>query len=304
MAIALTVASVGLTAAQRTDAARDALLPATRALLDRALGQPGPAQLDAMKALGDQPDWQAVVDLTMTAIAATPGESHNDHALIVEHIARQRIDEIRIDIAPLLRLLETRSWTNQQKAAQALAVLADRRDLFEGREGEAAGALVPLTTSQRGRVVDAALEGLERLTGRTFGRDPRAWAAWLEATWGARVNLTGAVYEVLAVIRRREGTNGLEFSLNGGPWSSAEALVAPYQALQRRAADAGISLGTVIIVPEIAFDESTLLAQVDPLRPLFRVVQPKELTFSPESDVFYPPLESAMPVTPNPRTGR
>ena len=190
----------------------------------------------------------------------------------------------------MIALLGTRSWTNQQKAAQAIAALAPRADLFAGRERDAVRALVPLTTSQRGRVVDAALASLRRLTGQSFGRDPAAWAAWLEAAWSERVTLAGSVYEVLAVIRRRDADrDGQEFSLNGGAWAPAEALIAPYRELQGQAAESNMPVEAVVVVKEISLDEATLLAQIDPLRPLFREVQPKELTFSPETDVFHPP---------------
>lgn len=295
MLSAATVAGTAQAAHGDAAAMRQALGPATRAVLERALGQPGPDQLRALEELPRQSDWQAVVDLLVEEIRTSPGESHNDRALAIEFIARQRLDDIRIDVGPLIDILGTPSWTNQQKGAQALAALSRRREIFTGRDRDAVRALVRLTTSQRGRVVDAALDALTHLTGQSFGRDPEAWAAWVERAWGERVHLDDAVYEVLAVIRRRPAAGGaLEFSLNEGAWTTDSLALEPaFRQLAESAAARGVPVSTVLIVPEIGFDEKTILAQVEPLRPLFRKVQPEELTFSPETDVFYAPWTPA-----------
>lgn len=58
----------------------------------------------------------------------------------------------------------------------------------------------------------------------------------------------------VAVIRRRSGAAGLEFSLNGGARSAAGELLGPYRQLHMVAAAAGVAIATVVVVSEIRFD--------------------------------------------------
>jgi hypothetical protein len=236
-------------------------------------------------------DWQGVVDLLIEEIRRNPRGPHNNRCLLLEAIVRKHSGEVRMDVLPVIQVLASRSPTNQQKAAQILAAAAERKDLFRGHEQEAARALIPLTASQRGRVVRPALETLHRLTGQSFGRVPEAWSKWFKETYDERVDLSSAVYELLAVVRR-DASGRETFTLDGKPAGGLPELTAALREFRVRAEGLGLKPSVALITQgDISQDVARGLvpAEVEKLFGILDSLGIKSLNAAPATDEFYPP---------------
>lgn len=280
------------------DPARLALSPETAKLLDAALmvGDTRAVE-EAMARLPDRPDWQAVIDVLVADMRRAPDASHNNRSLLLEAIVSRHLPEARLDVAPLIAAIRTRSWTNQQKTAQVLAAAAERPELFRWHEQPAIAALIPLTASQRSRVVQAALATLHRLTDQRLGRQPSEWVAWYEAKYGEKLDLTGSVYELVTTVRRVEEREAFKVG---------ETLVEGLGGLQaeaRRFAERARALGLEPAVVLLGGDEQlasgadSTIRWAEPLIKALGEVGITSIVVSPRTDEFYPPFEPGFPRT-------
>lgn len=267
----------------------------TQQLLQEALRDPfSPARLR----LPAQPDWQAVVDSILDEFRLQPEGAHNNRLLILSAVLAEHRSEARLDLDPLLAVVASRTWTNQQKGAYVLAAL--RRDLFTGKEEQVCRVLIPLTTSQRGSVVAPALQVLHVLSGSTrLQRDPIAWSAWFEKTYGKKLPLEGAVYELACTIQARDGSSGQQFySFNGGPPVGADALKRELKNHVQVAEAHGLNPAFIVLVPmEIhsAATQNEALTAAESGRKILEELGFKDFTVVPERTEFYEPFNPGFP---------
>ncbi len=261
-------------------------------------------QLTAFMALADRPDWQAISDYLVERIRKDPNGRHNNTCLALGFAIKRHLDEIELDIDPLLGLLSTRPWTNQQKAAGVLAVAAQRAELFAGNEERAVRLAIPLTTSQRGRVVSPALRILHALTDeKELERDPAAWVGWYEKRYEKKIDLRGSVYELLAIVHPRDEDGKRTYELNGQPVGDIGGLSDALESLSQAAATHALPAVPVVMVdPEIL--ESMDMARVSKVMQEHSMIFARAgmggMTISPDMDVFYPPYEAGFPATTKP----
>ncbi len=263
--------------------------------------QPASAeQMAAFMALADRPDWQAIADYLVERIRDDPNGSHNNTCLALGFVVKRHLDEIELDIDPLLGLLSTLPWTNQQKAAGVLAAAAQRAELFAGNEERAIRLAIPLTTSQRGRVVSPALRILHALTDeKELERDPAAWVGWYEKRYQEKIDLRGSVYELLAIVHSRDEDGKRTYELNGQPVGDAGGLRDALASLSRAAATHALPAVPVVVVdPEIL--ENLNMARIGKVMSEYSMIFAGAgmggMTVSPETDVFYPPYEAGFPM--------
>ncbi len=269
--------------------------------LIRYVDQPASAeQIPAFMALADRPDWQAIADYLVERIRDYPNGSHNNTCLALGFVVKRHLDEIELAIDPLLGLLSTLPWTNQQKAAGVLAAAAQRAELFAGNEERAIRLAIPLTTSQRGRVVSPALGILHVLTDeKELERDPAAWVGWYEKRYQEKIDLRGSVYELLAIVRSRDEDGKRTYELNGQPVGDASGLRDALASLSRAAATHALPAVPVVVVdPEIL--ENLNMARIGEVMSEHSMIFARAgmggMTISPETDVFYPPYEAGFPM--------
>jgi len=267
--------------------------------------QPGSAeQMAAFRALADRPDWQAITDHLVERIRDDPNGSHNNTCLALGFVVKRHLAEIELDIDPLLGLLSTLPWTNQQKAAGVLAAATQRAELFAGNVERTIRLAIPLTTSQRGRVVAPALRILHALTDeKELERDPAGWVGWYEKRYEKKIDLRGSVYELLAIVHYRDEDNKRTYELNGKPVGDTGGLRDALESLSQAAATHALPAVPVVVVdPEIL--ETLNMARVYKVMSehsmIFARAGMGRMTVSPESDVFYPPYEAGFPATPEP----
>ncbi len=268
--------------------------------LIRYVDQPASAeQIPAFMALADRPDWQAIADYLVERIRDDPNGSHNNTCLALGSVVKRHLDEIELDIDPVLGLLSTLPWTNQQKAAGVLAAAAQRAELFEGNEERAIRLAIPLTTSQRGRVVSPALRILHALTDeKELERDPAAWVGWYEKRYQEKIDLRGSVYELLAIVHSRDEDGKRTYELNGQPVGDAGGLRDALESLSQAAATHALPAVPVVVVdPEILekMNMTRIYKVMSEHSMIFARAGMGGMTISPETDVFYPPYEVGFP---------
>jgi hypothetical protein len=220
----------------------------TRVLLLDALSNTFSQSLER---LAERPDWQAAVDLLVEEIHNDPNGQHNNHCIALDTLISRHLAKVQLDIEPLLVALASQSWNNQQKVAIVLASAVRRPDLFKGKEKETIRSMIPLTASQRGPVVEPALKVLHALTGeQALQRDPLAWAQWFESHFGTKIDLHGAVYELVDVVATERSPDGaLRFRVEGKRLKGKEELRDQFQELISRARAAGLRPRFVALVP-------------------------------------------------------
>ncbi len=276
----------------------------SRRLIDYVDQTASAEQLTAFMALADRPDWQAISDYLVERIRDDPKGRHNNTCLALGFAIKRHLDEIDLDIDPLLGLLSTLPWTNQQKAAGVLAVAAQRAELFAGNEERAIRLAIRLTTSQRGRVVSPALRILQALTDeKELKRDPAAWVAWYQKRYEKKIDLRGSVYELLAIVHSRDEDGKRTYELNGQPVGDVGGLSDALESLSQAAATHALAAVPVVMVdPEIL--ENMDMAQVSRVMQEHSMIFARAgmggMTISPETDVFYPPYEAGFPAIQKP----
>lgn len=269
------------------------LTPETRELLDLARKS---VPLGTMNKLKDRPDWQQVIDLLTAEVRANPQGENNNRCLIIEWLVREHVQKVQIDVSPYIQVLRTKRPFEQQKAAQVIAAVAQRKDLVKGKELDAIRALIPLTASQRGRVVAGALEALHRLTGQTeLGRDPEAWRRWFKAAYQEDLRLDEAVYEILAVIKvKSSDQGGLSYVVNEVPAKRGSELAARIRFFGEQAKALGLE-PALVYVHSVDLTSSNLAdaGESPEVQEIYRAAAEAgfgwlPLTLAPPSDEFYP----------------
>jgi len=285
------------------------VVPALRELtaesrrLIQYVDQPGSAeQLPAFMALADRPDWQTIADHLVERIRDDPNGSHNNTCLALGFVVKRHLDDIELDIDPLLGLLSTLPWTNQQKAAGVLAVAAQRVELFAGNEERAIRLAIPLTTSQRGRVVSPVLRILHALTDeKELGRDPAAWVGWYEKRYQDKIDLRGSVYELLAIVHPRDKDGKRTYQLNAQTVGDVAGLGDALESLSQAAATHALRAVPVVVVnPEVLedLDMARIYEVMSEYSMIFARAGMGLMTVAPATDVFYPPYEAGFPAMP------
>jgi hypothetical protein len=276
------------------------LSEATRTLLLDALAN---TYSPSLEKLTECPDWQGAVDLLIEEVRSDPNGPHNNHCIVLQHMVTRHLAEIRLDVEPLLAVLQSRSWTNQQKTADVLAEAVRRPDLFKGNEKKTIRSLIPLTGSQRGPVVKPALQVLHALAGmNTPQRDPLGWARWFYSRFGEKIDLSGSVYELVAVIASENSPDGTtHFKLEEQRLKDKVELRSRIQAFISRARTAGLRPRFVALVPTPVTSTETqdkAIRDAQPIRDVLGTLGIEEITLAPEGTTFYPPFEAGFPARP------
>jgi len=138
----------------------------------------------------------------------------NNVCLAIQHILVEH-PEAECPLDPLLETIDRRQWRSQQKGAQAL-YYALKEPAMKERAEELCRPLIPLLISQRPRVYGAALDCLKKITGHDAGPDPEAWKKHYEEKFpGWTLDLTGAMYELLVIVRPLGDAPPLAYEVNG-----------------------------------------------------------------------------------------
>lgn len=271
------------------------LTPETSVLLERALSTDPGAGIntvyEAMRQIPDRPDWQAVLDVLVDQLRNNPAGDNNNRCLIIEFILRGHSDEASMDLRPLIPVLKRQDPFNQQKAAQVIEAVISRHDLVKPVEQELIRALIPLTTSQRERVVRPALQSLESLTGQqSIGRDPDGWVKWYFSRFHEKIDLSRAVYELL-VIMRIPDNNNTGFILNGHPVPDDKSLKEEILALKTEADRKGLRISLAVVTDQESLDSDeimlNLLDRIKPLEPAVKAAGIEAVTFAPRTEKYY-----------------
>lgn len=272
----------------------------TRGLLLDALSH---SYSEALSKLPERPDWQSVVDLLTEEMRRDPSGQHNNRCIVLGSILARHLKEAHLDVEPLLAVLKSHSWTNQQKTADVLAEAVRRPDIFKGREKETIRAVIPLTASQRGAVVAPALQVLHALTGVVIlEREPQAWARWFESCFGEKLDLRDSVYERVTVLsNERSPAGALSFRMDGKPVKDQPALRRRLEDFVAQSEAAGLRPSFVVLIPTpITSSETRDQAYRDaqPVRDVLHSLGREEMTLTPVGTIFYPPFEPGFPSTP------
>jgi hypothetical protein len=156
-------------------------------------------QLTAMQRFAKQSEAPQAIPRLLAEMRKSAPQLDNNVGLQVEFILHSH-PQAPCDMEPLLEGIRRKIWNSQQKCAQALAPLLDRGD-GKGREQELAKDLIPLLASQRPRVFDAAEHCLKGLTKQDLGNVPDRWLVWYADEFGDEIDMSGAVWEDLVVVR-------------------------------------------------------------------------------------------------------
>jgi hypothetical protein len=273
------------------------LTPETSLLLERALSTDSGAGIntvyEAMRQIPDRPDWQAALDVMMDQLRSNPAGDNNNRCLIIEFILSKHSDEASMDLGPLIPVLKTQDAFNQQKAAQVIIAVISRHDLVKPIEQDLIRALIPLTTSQRERVVRPAVQALESLTGQqSIGRDPDGWIKWYFSNFHEKIDLSRAVYELLVVVRVPDNNNS-GFILNGHPVPDDKSLEEEILALKTEAERKGLRISLAVITDQESLDSDeimhSLLDGMKSLEPAVKAAGIEAVTFAPRTEKYYLP---------------
>ena len=150
------------------------LSPATQALILQALNNSYSPQLDeALRRLPGQSDWQAAVDFLLEALRNDPNGINNNRLIVLQAIVAKISMSCVSTSPPCSRSWPASAGRTSSKTVDLLEALAPRPELFDGVKGPLVRAFIPLVTSQRGLVVNPALNLLHKLTGEAdFTRPP------------------------------------------------------------------------------------------------------------------------------------
>jgi hypothetical protein len=156
-------------------------------------------QLIAMQRFAKQSDAPQAIPRLLAEMRKNAPNLDNNVGLQVEFILHSH-PQAPCDMAPLLEGIRRKIWNSQQKCAQALAPLLERGD-GKGHEQELAKDLIPLLASQRPRVFQSAQNCLKGLTHQDLGNTPNRWLEWYADEFGDELDMSGAVWEDLVVVR-------------------------------------------------------------------------------------------------------
>ena len=272
------------------------LTPETGVLLERALStDPGTGINTVYEAMGqipDRPDWQAALDVLLDQLRNNPSGDNNNRCLIIESILGRHSDEASMDLRPLIPLLKTQDPFNQQKAAQVVETVISRHDLVKPIEQDLIRALIPLTTSQRERVVRPALLALESLTGQqSIGRDPDKWVEWYFSRFHEKIDLSRAIYELLVIVHI-PGNGDSGFIVNGHPVSDDKSLKEEILAVKAEADRRDLQISLIVITDQESLDSDKimldLLDRIKSLEPAVKAAGIEAVTFAPRTEKYYP----------------
>lgn len=275
------------------ESAASQLTPETTKILERALSTDPDAGLasinDAMQQVPSRPDWQPALNSLVDQIRNNPDGDNNNRCLIVESILREHTDDAFMDLRPLIPVLKTPDAFNQQKAAQVVEAVISRDDLIKPIEKELIQALIPLTTSQRERVVRPALEALQSLTGQqSIGRNPEEWVKYFFSRFHEKIDLSNAVYELLVIVSLPDDSG---FIVDGKRIRDDELLKEEILAVKTEAERKNLQISLVVITDQDSIDFDAmipdLLDRIKPLEPVVKAAGIKSVTFAPRTEKYY-----------------
>jgi hypothetical protein len=190
-------------------------------------------------------------------------------------------------------VLKTQDPFNQQKAAQVVEAVISRHDLVKPVEQDLIRALIPLTTSQRERVVRPALQSLESLTGQqSIGRDLDGWVKWYFSRFHEEIDLSRAVYELLVIVRIPDNNNS-GFIVNGHLVPDDKSLEKEILALKTEADSKGLRISLAVVTDQESLDSDEIMAnlldRIKSLEPAVKAAGIEAVTFAPRTEKYYPP---------------
>ncbi len=248
-------------------------------------------QLDVMIRFAKQTDAPAAIPRLIEVLKAEAPRMDNNACLALEFILKEH-PTAECPIDPLLDTISRPIWNSQQKAAQALYYALKKEDV-EKRKEELCRRLIPLLTSQRPRVFDAALRCLEKITGQQMGADADAWNTYYEKAFpGKRLDLLKATYEIVAIVRPLDGISSVNYSVDGEKVGAVDELQKRLVELKKRAAKDHLVLSVVIQVSNERMQkmfQTTDFSGIEEAEKCVRSVTNGGLTVSPESDAFRAP---------------
>lgn len=209
--------------------------------------------------------------------------------LVIVRILEQHADAL-CPVEPLLDVLVRGDWVAHQRAAYGVyyAWNSDNDALRE----RACRALIPLTASQRGRVVYPTLACLKEITGLELGRDPGAWARWFESEFGSPIELDGVVNEMVAVVTPL-GVDPFRppWDLNGVTYRDKHSLLRQVKQLKHEADEHKVPLRVVMHSDHAAeeFERPKLLKVFRESLMVRLISLAGSVEIAHESDQFYPP---------------
>jgi hypothetical protein len=196
----LSIATLVLAMAQTPS--RPATIPEhidVETLLAYLRGNGDEQQLQAMQRYAAQDDAPAGIPRLLEVMRSEAPRLDNNVGLALEFILVKHHDA-PCDLEPLREGIRRHIWNSQQKCAQALEPLLERGDGESDLESIARD-LIPLLASQRPRVFLAAQRCLKALTGEDLGDVPDRWLTWFTETFHEPIDMSGAVYEELVVVK-------------------------------------------------------------------------------------------------------
>jgi hypothetical protein len=248
-------------------------------------------QLDVMIRFAKQTDAPAAIPRLIDVLKAEAPGMDNNVCLALEFILKEH-PSAECPIDPLLDTISRPIWNSQQKAAQALYYALKEEDIQKRKE-ELCRRLIPLITSQRPRVFDAALRCLEKITGKQMGADADAWNTYYEKAFlRKKLDLSKAIYEIVVIVRPLEGSSSVNYSVNGEKVGAVDELKKRLVELKERAAKDRLVLSVVIQVSNERMQKmfnTANFSSIEEAQKCVRSVTNGGFTVSPESDVFRVP---------------
>jgi hypothetical protein len=244
-------------------------------------------QLATMQAFAKQESAPTAIPILLKVLHDEAPDMDNNVCLELMFILSEH-PKAECPVDPLLEVISRKIWTSQQKGAQALYYVLSEK-VIQDHEEELYRRLIPLLTSQRSRVYQAALKCLQKISGKTYDADPDQWKTFYESKYpGKKLDLSQAVYEMLAVIKLTDG----KYELNGTPIESTKQLKIKLQGLKGLASTRSLNLGAVL---QVSDEDMAKIAQtmdtstLDSVMSCVHEAGIKGLTISPASDVFRAP---------------
>ncbi|MFB3894015.1 MAG: hypothetical protein ACE15C_18560 [Phycisphaerae bacterium] len=283
----------------RTQPAGAATSPATigfDTLLRHIKGGATPQQMAVMEQFGKQKDSPAAIGELLKLLRQADPVLDNNACLALTYILISHPDA-DCPLDELLTAVRRRNWTSQQKAAQALA-FALKPANWKGREEEIYRSLIPLLTSQRSRVYDAALVCLRKVSGKDLGPDADAWKAFYEQAFpGRKLDLSTAMYEYVVVVKMT-GEAKDKPVVEGEQIADLKRLSEKLKALAAQAKARKLDVAVVIQVPDAVMTRIAQTGDYGSMKDAIITaaqVTGGQFTVSPESDVFRKPYKPGAP---------
>lgn len=257
-------------------------------LLAQIKGGASMQQLAVMQNFARQKNAPAALPDLLKLLKQNDPQLDNNVSLAVTFILMEHPDA-DCPLGELLETVQRHQWTSQQKASQALA-MALKPGNWKGREEDICRALIPLLTSQRSRVFQAALACLRKVSGQTMGPDADAWKAYFEKTFpGKELDLSKAVYEWMVVVKLAPDRKG--YILEGEALADGKALDEKLRALAAEAKAKGLALEAAV---QVSNDMMNRIARTNDFRPVQEAMGivgrvTGSCTVSPEADIFRKP---------------